>query len=1247
MRNFNVTKEYNRNEFKNFLQDFLSDDYTTTEEQVFFDSANIDAGYKLGESEKLDLTVYEFVIKSSHDPRVTVTKEVCTFMKKYSCKSNMLASFYSEKNPQWRLSLITTDFKYENGKIQSLYSNPRRYSFLLGPECKAHTPETMFAKQVSDTDDLKKRFSVDVVTKEFYKDLFNWYEWASTLVEFPQGDTTKDKNGNFNIKLSKDNNSLNLIRLITRLMFVWFIKQKDLIPSWIFDINELKNILVDFDPNNKKSGNYYNAIIQNLFFATLNRKIEDRAFADDKNERFNKQFGVKNYYRDNCKKTFFKKTNKEIIDYFKSVPFLNGGLFECLDTLKDDENKQKNIEVFRDGFSREPDWMAFIPNHLFWQEDDGEHEGLIHILNRYNFTVEENTPSDVQIALDPELLGKVFENLLGTYNPETSETARKDSGSFYTPREIVDFMVDESLKAYLLQNVKGITDEQTKILFDDNADSYDERNKEAIITAVRNVKILDPACGSGAFPMGALHRMVQLVKKCDGIKDDEKSVYQLKLSLIENCLYGVDIQPIAVQICKLRFFISLICEEKQNKSVKENYGISHLPNLETKFVAANTLIGLKKEETMMLDIVNEPLSQRKKELSSIRAEHFKASTPKEKYECRKRDREKRQEIIDILERQVLTTNPILVETLENDIKNIESKLNELPVVMIDGQAEQTLFESEPKTLSKKDKNETERKRLQKQLKDKRNELESAKSKKSLDEHTAQYLRELAEWDPYDQNAVSTFFNPEWMFNVKDGFNIVIGNPPYISTKGIPSEVKKMYESEFGFSDDTYNLFTFKGLQLAKKKGTLTYIIPKTFWTTQTKRKMRDLILGKNIKYIFDTGNPFEDVMVDSCIIHIENSEFNDSDKIKFLDGSSGFANLLRYEVPQNIFIQTQNSVIFKPTEYNMKIYNLYGKKVKELYDRWWDKIETSKKISENAAELKRYRDSLKPGDIALLGCLTEGGVGLQTGDNGKYIAVRKSTKWAANVLAERPYKLMKAMQAEPKLAKELGNIYPKEYLASLSEIEIAEKFDSLKEKYGRNIFGKGFIYRIIDDNEIADVETLTDDEKINGIDKKKKFYVPYDKGDKDGNRWYLETPFAIAWSKENVRFLKTDTRARYQGYTFFFKEGFCWTDVNSTYLKSRLKKNGVFDVLSMSLFSLFPLFSNWYYVCLINSKLISVYVANFINNTSHFQINDARQLPIIIPEKDTLKRLENLFNRAVKIKKSCPMKQLLMKFKQK
>ena len=146
-----------------------------------------------------------------------------------------------------------------------------------------------------------------------------------------------------------------------------------------------------------------------------------------------------------------------------------------------------------------------------------------------------------------------------------------------------------------------------------------------------------------------------------------------------------------------------------------------------------------------------------------------------------------------------------------------------------------------------------------------------------------------------------------------------------------------------------------------------------------------------------------------------------------------------------------------------------------------------------------------------------------------------------------------------------------EYLSSLSEVAIAELFDNLKEKYGRDIFGQGYIYRLVEEDEIADVEQLTEDEKLNGIDKNKKFYVPYDKGDKDGNRWYLETPFAIAWSKENVGFLKTDPKARYQGYMYYFKEGFCWTNIlnpQARLLKAKLKHKSVNDVGSMSLSSI-------------------------------------------------------------------------------
>ena len=483
-----------------------------------------------------------------------------------------------------------------------------------------------------------------------------------------------------------------------------------------------------------------------------------------------------------------------------------------------------------------------------------------------------------------------------------------------------------------------------------------------------------------------------------------------------------------------------------------------------------------------------------------------------------------------------------------------------------------------------------------------------------------------------------------MFGVADGFDIVIGNPPYISTKGIKEDDKKSYEKEFGFSDDTYNLFTFKGLSLCRKGGSLSFITPKTFWTTQTKRNMRDLILSKRIDYIFDTANPFEAVMVDTCITQVTNIPMPSEHEIRFIDGTKDLANPIHFcPIKQKVFLNTQNSVIFKPTKLNLRIFDLYGEKVKELYDKWWNKIETSKKIAQNKKELEAYRASLKPGDIALLGCLTEGGQGLATANNGKYIAVRRSTKWAKNIIESRPRKLAEAIKQKSIKIPQLENFAnEREFLDSLTEQEIAALFDRLKEQYGRDIFGQGYIYKIIDDSELANVEELTEDEKENGIEPSKRYYVPYDKGDKDGNRWYLETPFAIAWSKDNVHFLKTYSGKKGKGMPvvrnpqFYFREGFCWNNVlnpKARLLKTKLKLASVNDVGSMSLMPIQLELSSKYIIGVLNSNIIFDYYREFINCTVNIQINDIKQIPIIIPNKQEIKLFESLVDQAISIKK--------------
>ena len=396
-------------------------------------------------------------------------------------------------------------------------------------------------------------FSVSLLSKQFYRELSNWYFWALQHVEFPD-DAEKDR---------EVRNATSVIRLITRLMFVWFLKEKNLIPGVLFDTESLDDYLNYTDSNDST---YYKAILQNLFFATLNTKMKKD---DPKSRKFvNRQYGIQEFYR---YERFFKD-KKKALKLFETIPFLNGGLFENLD-----KNIGKPDEIRIDCFSNRPvhEKKLKVPDFLFFGDEDqidlseiyGSKKrkketvrGIIHILNSYKFTIAENTPIEEEIALDPELLGKVFENLLASYNPETQTTARKQTGSFYTPREIVNYMVDESLIAYLEGKLTELYEKesgfiqktppsqkslfgkqkpvQTKIvssksklpagvkkeinnklhhLLSYSTEDHLFSNKEvkAIINALDIAKILDPACGSGAFPMGILHKMVHILSKLD------------------------------------------------------------------------------------------------------------------------------------------------------------------------------------------------------------------------------------------------------------------------------------------------------------------------------------------------------------------------------------------------------------------------------------------------------------------------------------------------------------------------------------------------------------------------------------------------------------------------------------------------------------------------------------------------------------------------------------------------------------
>lgn len=880
-------KAYNRQEFVNFLQNsFLPDDFIPGETPVEFRTKmnyTLQA-VKLGSSESLDLVVYEVRHNSKNDARVSLSKEAFRLLAD-EMEDRALVIFVPQDNSDnYRFSLIeiTLDAKNDSSRVARNYSNPRRYSYYLGEGIAYYTPNKYLnAKgRVVNSDDLRSRFSVEVLTKEFYQELSDWYAWAIKIIRFPNDLNDKTDDDKFNNESA--------IRLITRLIFVWFLKQRHLVPDEFFDEQYIAaNLIEGFNPHamadlfgKSSESKYYKAILQNLFFAMLNSPITPEGGTELSERHFRN--GRSDY--DNNKlmryESYFKNPQLFVDLANRTVPFLNGGLFDCLD--------EKDKGLYYDGFSdREAVKKALIvPDYLFFGEEVGKNidlsewygdkkkkkvsaRGIIDILKRYNFTVEENTPFDQEVSLDPELLGKVFENLLASYNPETQTTARKQTGSFYTPREIVQYMVDESLVAHLKRTVGDELEEQYRQLmrYTDEDVSLTDTQRKQIMQSLYHCKVLDPACGSGAFPMGMLQQMVHILNRIDPdnemwkemmlkvaidetseayrtasseerremVADIERSFdesvnrpdYARKLYLIENCIYGVDIQPIAIQISKLRFFISLVVDQKANDNPAENFGIRPLPNLEAKFVAANTLIGLDKKDSSLFDTPE--ILTKKEELKIAKHKIFGAKTVRTKRKYKEAVNCIRQEIAELL-----------------------------------------------------------------------------RSMGAIGESEAAVL---ASWDMFDQNASSPFFDPEWMFDVKEGFDIVIGNPPYGAE--LADEQKNILKKNYDYLVERIRNSYLYFMGIADKlspHGVISYIIPNEFLFQIYMSKARSYFLSNTrILKVLNLGESAFDAIVPTCIIVLDHKPTSDYE-MQLVDYRN--INILTYSLFANIpFIKVSNKVI--------------------------------------------------------------------------------------------------------------------------------------------------------------------------------------------------------------------------------------------------------------------------------------------------------------------------------------------------
>jgi hypothetical protein len=672
---------------------------------------------------------------------------------------------------KWRFSYISKrKVKNAANEIEDKQTAPKRYTYLFGKNEKALTAAIRFDKliqkqkenifQFLSLDDFEEAFSVEKLSKEFFK---NYKEIYEDFVQFLTG-KRYGKKGNKYVEqvihepnwqltsiFSKDEKQARDFckRIMGRIVFLYFIQKK----GWLAVKQEKKwgegnpDYLYDLFRKSKNKDDFYARELVSLFFTRLNNE-------DSENKAREERF-----------------------------PYLNGGLF-------DDSHDRKYNKLF-------------LPEEIF--------ERLFTTFNNYNFTVYEDAPDEHTVAVDPEMLGHIFENLLED---------NKDKGAFYTPKEIVHYMCKESLKAYLFahpdlhivenelgkSSIEKIIQQQE---LNTNETEFAEKYAYKIIDALERVKICDPAIGSGAFPMGLLQEIFNAQIYLQELKGFKKGVTDadIKKHIIEESIYGVDIDAGAVDIARLRFWLSLVVDEQEPQP---------LPNLDFKIVCANTLIPLGK---LSGNDMEAKASLAVKELEKIRHDFFNVSSE----EKLKIERKFKKVQTDLLSLRELTT------------------------------------------------------------------------KENFDIYTKLY-----EFNPFDfESLPCSWFDPWWMFGVK-GFDIVIGNPPYVDIKALkPDVVKtlfKLYPTAIN-RINLYSVFIEKAYSLLNEQGTLTFIVPNSLLINDSYAKIRKHIVKDLQQLIKLPDSIFENAIVETIILLVNRGlPTNDVKSLFFKNNDTTNLTNLNFEI---------------------------------------------------------------------------------------------------------------------------------------------------------------------------------------------------------------------------------------------------------------------------------------------------------------------------------------------------------------
>ncbi|MCI5813665.1 MAG: N-6 DNA methylase [Bacteroidales bacterium] len=710
-----------------------------------------------------DVTVSDRVIMRRN--RVGIQQLIRKIMETYT-SAFIIFHYEDSESWDWRFSFCQKDDKE--------VTEAKRYTFLLGPDQSCRTAAENFQKLINkhgeiSRDDIVQAFDVAALSDEFFGKYKAQYEKFCNYIY----DNCEDESlfgyefAEWDEKLIRDY----VKKLLGRIVFLHFLQKKGwlgvpLDGEWGDGDKQFMKHLFEAS-SQKQKDNYLDCVLEPLFAEALNTLRTDDIF--------------------DLKVKGFRNIR---------IPYLNGGLFER-DML--DEPK------------------STFPASYF---DD-----LFEFFYQYNFTIDENDPNDAEVGIDPEMLGRIFENLLED---------NKDKGAFYTPKEIVQYMCRESLIAYLQTDVKKDSACNTIRQF---VSSYDasllpEELKEVLDKKLKDVKICDPAIGSGAFPMGLLRELYNCRKAIEGI-DDEKAV-NIKTHIIQNNIYGVDIEKGAVDIARLRFWLALIVDEQAPHA---------LPNLDFKIMQGNSLLEQFEGVDLSGMSLNEQEQKRTRKGKAWQAyfafdeQDALANIQHAIKEYYNSDNHAQKVVL----RNVINENVRnYILTLKGCTPDIRQKIKELPI-------------------------------------------------------------------PNDKFFLWHIYFKE-VFD-KGGFDIVIGNPPYINVQLMSEEDKTLYKklfSSFFKRCDIFALFIENGLSLSSSDGILTYIIPSVIHSNLSYQKIRDMILNKHwlAEVCYTGGKVFNAPTVDTTIIRCNK---HGNDKI-ILKDAVNFSCHKVYEVDKDYFSQFQNVI---------------------------------------------------------------------------------------------------------------------------------------------------------------------------------------------------------------------------------------------------------------------------------------------------------------------------------------------------